>query len=78
MKARIVPVIIAALIAAGIVGVGTPAQAHRVCYTTTSTTLGGSNRYCDGSVSCDWVKAYHWVRHWYGYRYESYWKWSCW
>ncbi len=65
MKRTLVSLVLsAALMGVGLV-TAQPASAHRVCYTTTSTTTGGSHTYCSGSVSCESVK-------------HSYWKWSGW
>jgi len=70
MKRRIITAAtIASLTVGGIAGItATPASAHVNCQTTTSTTIGGSNVYCYGTVSCEWVKERRKVHHWYGDR----------
>jgi hypothetical protein len=67
MKSRIAGIALAlAAAAAGVLVTATPSQAHRQCFTTSSTTINNgrsSSTYCEGVVSCDWVVTkYHYVR----------------
>lgn len=59
MKSRIASSVVALFVAsAGMVVTAAPAQAHRKCFTTSSTTVNygrTTSTYCTGTVSCEWV-----------------------